>query len=224
MNTDIHGIILLIIAALELLLLLYLLFTRSKGHIIYSFTIFTVGVIFWVMGNGIHRLVKTNEAAFFWTDINHFAAIIIAVGLVYLSLAFPYLEKKISNAVKTVLITIIILFAYLIFFTEIIVESITGPIDNRFQVIGPMYHFYAIVFLLLFIWAFINLFRKYKITEGIQRWQVGALLVGLMGSAIFGTLFDLFLPWFGGPQYFYLGPESSVIWLGFTSYIVFKEA
>ncbi len=221
---DIHGIILLIIAALELILLLYLLFTRSKGHIIYAFTIFTVGVIFWVMGNGLYRLVKTNELAFLWIDINQFAAMVIAVGLVYLSLSFPYLEKRITKIILAVWVFILFVFAYLLFFTDSVIKGVSGPISDRFAEKGSLYHMYAIVFLLMFVWAFVNFFKKYGRTAGVQKWQVGVLSVGLIGSAIFGTLFDLFLPWFGGPQYFYLGPESSVIWLAFTVYIVFKKA
>lgn len=220
---DIHGIILIVLAGLELALLVYLLFTRSKGHVLYSFTIFTLGVIFWVMGNGLFRLVKTNGAALFWTNLNYIAALAIAIGLVYFSFAFPYLEKQISKCIKTFWIIIFIAVGYLMFFTNIIIDNVTGPIDDRYVHEGSMHIIYSIVFLLLFIWALVNLYRKYKTTSGFQKWQIGVLLIGLVGSGVIGTLFNLFLPSFGGPQYFYLGPESSVIWLGLTSYIVFKK-
>lgn len=223
MIVDAHGIILLVIAALELLFVYYLWHTRSKGHVLYSFAGFAVSVVVWVGGNGLHRLVLTNKAAFFWTDVNHMAAMLIAIFFLYFSWAFPCLVASIKIKKVVLLIAPAVIFFCLMFFTNTIIQDVTGPNNNRYQVNGPLYHLYAVVFLAYFISALTNLFKRYKSSGGDQKWQLGALLIGLIGSGTFGTLFDLFLPWFGGPQYFYIGPESSVIWLGFVSYIVFSK-
>ena len=223
MAADTHGIILVIISLIEAVFILWLFFTRSKGHILYSYLGFAVGVFFWVLGNGLHRLMDTNEAAFFWTDINHFFAMLIAVSFLYFSYAFPYFTSRINIRKIVILILPLVAFFILIFFTNTIVEKITGEFGSRFQVIGPLYHLYAVTWLFYFLWGLKNLFKKLKISDGVQRWQIKWLLVGIIISGIFGTFFDLFMTWFGGPQYYYLGSESSLIWLTFTGYVIFKK-
>lgn len=223
MNTDIHGIIQVVIAVLELILAIYLFKSRVRGHIIYSFTLFIFGVALWVFGNGLYRLVGTNDAALWWMNLNHLSAGIIAVGLLYFSYAFPYQTVAFKRHHIVAFIVPLVVLGYLLFGTNTLITKITGETPNRVQVIGQTYVLFALWFLIYMGWAFFNLIRKYRTAGGASRRLQKLTLLSLLASFILGSLFDLFFPLFGGPQLFYVGTESSIIWLGVTTYIVIRR-
>ncbi len=221
---DIHGLIQIIVAIIELGLGVYLFLTREKGHIIYAYSLFILGIVMWVGGNGLYRLVETNSAALFWTNMNHLSAGLIAVALVYFSIVYPY-QKTILKVHHTLSFIVPLgILAYLLFATDTLIEKISGKLSNSIQVIGPTYTLFAVWFLIYMGWAFYNLIKKYHESTGMYRPLLRLLLIGLLISFIMGTLFDLFFPWFGGPQYFYIGTESSIVWLALTTYIIFRKA
>ena len=76
---DIHGIILIVIAIVEFIFGLFLFITREKGHIIYSYSLTILGIVFWVLSNGLYRLVNTSDEALFWVNIAHLSAGFIAM-------------------------------------------------------------------------------------------------------------------------------------------------
>jgi hypothetical protein len=91
---------------------------------------------------------------------------------------------------------------------------------------GPGIHIFNILFVVYWIWAIVNLNQTYKASEGIHRWQLKNFLIGIVISSFFGILLNLIFPWLDIFMYDFLsviGAITSVIWLGFTSYILFKK-
>ncbi|MBI3956821.1 MAG: hypothetical protein HY340_02425 [Candidatus Kerfeldbacteria bacterium] len=220
---DTHGIILLIIAALEFALAVYLFLTRSKGHVIYSYALFILSVTIWVLGNGLYRIIQDDATAFVWVRVLYFASVLIAITFVYFSLSFPHLIRPIRLIHSLLLVAPALVFLYVLFFTNSLVSSISGQPGIRQLSWGPFYHVFALWFMLYFGWGIVNLLKRLPLTSGFQYWQLKTLLTGIIISAVIGTTFNLILPWFNGPQLFFLGTEGSSIWLGVTSYIVFSK-
>lgn len=219
------GIILLIIAALELLSGIYIFVTRVKGHIVYAHSIIVLGVVLWVAGNGMFALNTTNDMLFFWTKFIYIGAVILTVGFVYFSYAFPYFDIQLRRGTTTLFIASLVYFTWLMGFTHLFIVSIQQNLrSGAYEVVyGDFYHVFALWFLFFFVWGFANLWRKLKKASGVHRWQIRNVFIGVLLSFLVGATFNLILPWIHGPQWFYIGAGSSLFWLAFTTYMVFNK-
>ncbi|MFH2097412.1 MAG: histidine kinase N-terminal 7TM domain-containing protein [bacterium] len=221
---DIHGIVHIVIAALEILLGIYLLVSRVRDHKIYSYALFVFAIAAWVLSVGLYGMVENNETALFWAKSSHISSVVIAFALLYFSYSFPNqsIRFRLSHILSAVVP--ILLFGYLLYATDTWIEKVTGPMSDRYMEIGPTYTIFAVWFLVYMFWAMYNLYKKFVSSSGVYRKMLRVFLVSIVISFVLGTTFNLFLPWFGGPQMFYFGTESSVLWLGFSTYIILKKS
>lgn len=219
------GIALLIIAALELLSGIYIFVTRVKGHIVYAHSIIVLGVVLWVAGNGMFALNTLVDALYFWTRFIYIGAVILTIGFVYFSYAFPYFDVPLHRGTVLLLAGSFLYFTWVMGFTNKLLAGVQGQTQFGIHPVlfGDLYHLFIVWFLALFVWAFVNLLRKLKKAQGVHRWQIKSVFLGVLLSFLVGATFNVFLPLLGGPQWFFVGAGSSIFWLAFTSYIVFNK-
>ncbi|MFA6271960.1 MAG: histidine kinase N-terminal 7TM domain-containing protein [Patescibacteria group bacterium] len=222
-----HGIILQIIGYIELILSIYIFFQNPRDRIRrwYSLLVFSVSLWVWSIGVGIST--DNVVAIDMLTKLNWIGPIMFAPTLLFFSWVFPYASKKISKR------------NWLIFFLSLIVGLF--PLINSYIPIytsinsdpwrtvsfGNGVHIFNAWFLVLWVWSIINLYKKFVASDGISRWLLKNVLLGVSVSSVFGVISNMILPWFGfwmdNPYLSAIGPELSIIWLGFTSYVLFKK-
>jgi hypothetical protein len=96
----------------------------------------------------------------------------------------------------------------------------------RSIIFGPGVHVFNVLYIYYLIWALVNFYKRFKSAEGLHRWQLKYFLIGLVISSVFGLLFDLIFPWLNilmYDVYSVWGAMATIIWLGFSSYILFKK-
>ena len=105
----------------------------------------------------------------------------------------------------------------------IIKKMVTMPwgYDN---VYAAGYLAFFLIFSYYFIWAFVNLIKKYLVSEGVIKRQLCIVIFSFGLAAIFGMVFDLFLPYFGNWKLNWLGPYFTIfIMLGIADLIFIKN-
>jgi len=222
---QIQGTILLIIAGIELILGLYLFFRHPKNHITISYFLFILGVVIWVLSNGFAILEQTRNIN--WWKMTYIGGALLASSFVYFAMAFPYSRKEISKLKIIGLYLPIVYFIIIIFSTKLIVEGLaTYDVWITNVTLGPLYHLYVLFVVIFLIWGTVLLLAKFKISDGIHRWQLKLMLWGIIISALFAITSDLIIPFFSEyylVHYPWVGSAFSLVWLSFTSYIVFKR-
>lgn len=218
--------ILIPIAVLEFILGLYMILRKPRGAVSVSFAIFCFAVALWVFSNGFGYVYDREVIQWFWWNMTFPAACVIAAAFLYFSWVFPYKSREIKIKEYLLISLPTIIFTVLILFTDTFIKDIDYSTENVRFIFGPLSHFFTAYFLLFWFGSFINLYLKYKKSDGIHRWQLKYLLVGVALSSIFGMLTNLILPYFSGfkvQTYDFIGPGSSIIWLGMVSYIIWKK-
>lgn len=218
--------ILIPIAILELILGIYILSRRPRSAVSVSFAIFCFSVALWVFSNGFGYVATTKMYQWFWWNLTFPAASAIVSVFLFFSWIFPYKSKLIRVKDYLLVITPALFFSALLIFTDWFIKDINYAKSPPQFVFGPFFHVFGVYFLIYWIGAFINLLLKYKKSDGIHRWQLKYLLWGLAFSSVFGMATNLLLPWVMNLITFYydfIGPASSIIWLGMVSYIIWKK-
>ncbi|MFC1662826.1 histidine kinase N-terminal 7TM domain-containing protein [Patescibacteria group bacterium] len=213
------------IAAVEFILALYILVRKTRSEISISFGLFALFVAFWVFSNGFGYISVDESLKWFWWNFTFIAALFILATFLLFSWVFPFKEKIITIKNYLILFVPTIIFILVIIFTDLFIKGF--EYEAPYQIFyGSAYHLFAFYFIAFWGWAFINLYKKFRHSDGIHRWQLKYLLIGVIISSAFGITTNLLLPWIGQGQvnsYDFIGPASSVAWLGFASYIIFRK-
>jgi len=197
-------------------------YSRTPAINYYSFLILSVFI--WVIVGGIGFLSTPSQLINYLNRLDYAVGIIIATFLFFFTLNFPY-PKAISTSkiIYYVIYIINFIFISLILFSEIIITKGTEwQVPSR----GFLFFLYFIYFIALWTWSYGNLFRTLKKVTGFQHRIVLILLIGISITSLV-TLPLAFLPSFldiiWSNFLLWLVYFTTVFWLGFTSYILFKK-
>lgn len=222
----VHGIILLLIAFLELVLGLYILLRNPKNEISRWYSLLVFSIMLWVIGNGGSIFFNNLNIINFINKLAWVGPIILAPTFLFLSWVFPYKTKALT--IKNWLIFFIpIIFFLIILFTSFLPIMKSTNLDEwRTPNFGPGLHLFNAFFIIYWLWAIYNFYKKYKTADGIHHWQLKYLLIGIIISSLYGITLNLILPWINMtvlPIVGAIGAEASIFWLGFTAYVLFKK-
>jgi len=220
---DTHSIALLTIGIVEIVLALFILLKNPKKEINISYSLFMAFVALWAFCIAIFRTVDNLDTAYLWSQIDYVAASLIASSFLFFAWVFPYRTKQLKFINYLIVIAPTVIIAIILFTTDILTKELIVRDWGRDVILGDFYSIYSMYFIGYWIWGLINLFNKFKQSDGIHRWQLKWLLWGISFSSALGVTFNLFLPLFGNYQLVMWGPELSVVWLIFTSCVIFKK-
>ncbi|MFH1534942.1 MAG: histidine kinase N-terminal 7TM domain-containing protein [Patescibacteria group bacterium] len=224
---EIHAIVLIVIGCLELLLSLYILFQNPKDRIRRWYSLLVFSVALWVLSIGLGITINDVFAIDILTRLNWIGPIVFAPTLLFFSWIFPYTTKKIGIR-NWLIFGFSIVTGILLLYNDIIpIYTSINSDPWRTVIFGPGVHIFNVLFLLYWVWSAINLYIKFRSADGVNRWLLRNVLLGILISSIFGVVSNMILPWFGlwadMPYLSAIGPELSIIWLGFTAYVLFKK-
>lgn len=82
---------------------------------------------------------------------------------------------------------------------------------------------YSLGFLAFYGSGIYEIWRKHYRSTGFQRSQFELLLIGLGSAGLVGTICNLVLPWFGNYRLIWVGPISSVLFVGCIAYAIVRH-
>lgn len=223
----IHGVILLIIGTLELLLGLYFVIRRPAGEAVRWYILFVFSVATWVFANASGALRSSDlQIVRISFEFAYIAGGFIAAAFVLFSYSFPFPRRAITFSFVAAIFLPAVVNIFVALLTNTYIPSVwetNGTIKTGLST--PLLLF-AVYFVTYWTWGMLNLTRAYRRADGIHRWQLQYLLYGIIVSSVFAITFDIILPLLPSvtfPGLNWVGSEFSIVWLGFTSYVLLRH-
>lgn len=194
--------------------------SRSNAINIF-FALFIFFISIWVFTLFFADSSSVYSVALFWTRA---ASVGPTLGLLFLSLfsfVFPF-KSRIYNPYIAAFLVALSLPVVLLFNTQYNVESVVLHTWGTEPVVGFLYTYLGIVILAYLLIAFINLFTKYKFSNGIQKQQIKYTLLGAALTVMIGAFTNLILVVIGVAQYSIFGPASTLFVIGFTTFTIVR--
>jgi signal transduction histidine kinase len=220
---DTPSFILIIVLVANLFLELLLLERAKKNSSVSVFTISVWTLIAWTLSIFFYRSVGP-EYALLWGRILYISALLIPLTFLYFVLLFPSNTFTLSK--RTVVLTVLptILLVALIAFTNSIVQGVAmHPGQENTLRFGFLYPLYVLYISGYFLFALGYLFKKRQRAEGIEKLQIGYILIGTFISITLGSLFNLFLPSIGDFRFNWVGNVATLAMVSLITYAIVKE-
>ena len=212
-------------AALNLALALIVYSKGGKDSFTRSYAAAVFSVAMWAFGHGMYNL-PDHHSSLFWFYFTYVAGAFIAGHFFRFATVFPDRHARPSSSLPALLLSNgfpSLVLAGLIS-PQILVQSVT-PMDSGTQVVfaKPIYILYSIGFSMLMGWGFLHLFTRYGQSTGRQKMQIRYVVAGTGVATVFGSYFNLWLPWIGNTSLMWLGPHFSVLMIGFIAYAIVRH-
>jgi len=220
---DIRNIIILIAFFANLFLGLFIYFRGRNNKSSIAYSLATWAVAFWAISMILYRAAFDIGDSLFWCRVLYISAPLIPYAFLRFSYIFPSGKFDISKT-KRFLFTIPVLgIIFLVIYSDFIIKDVIfNSGEEKGIVFGPLYSLYIIYFSIYFIWPLWNLFKKYRPSTGILRMQLRYMLIGILISIVFGTLFNLFLPTIGYFELNWAGQVSTLVMILLIAYAILK--
>ncbi|HEY5594489.1 MAG TPA: ATP-binding protein [Nitrospiria bacterium] len=222
---DTKTIILFVTAALNLALSLIVYTRGGKNPITRSYAAAVFSVAAWSFGHGMYALAD-NPFSLFWFYFTYVAGAFIAFYFFHFARIFPNPNHSSPMLLPAKLLSIgfpILVFAGL-FVPQLLIQSFTQTASGTQVVfVRSSYLFYTIGFSLLMGWGFLHLLTRYRESTGRERMQIRYVVAGTGVAAVFGSYFNLWLPWIGNTNLMWLGPQFSLFMIAFIFYAIVKH-
>jgi len=222
MLINIKSLILLIVAFLNLSLGLLVFFKNRKDKINFYYAFTALSTAGWAFGLALFYLTKNPTDIIVYRFVYIFAAL-IGTSFLAFSFIFPYPKIKIRGIYK---------FLFLVLTGFIVITSIwpgaliqridARPLEKWIDYNEFLLYIYTFYFTLCMIGAFGNFILKYKNADSEQKAQIKYVFVGTLSAAIWGTIFNLFLPLLKYYRLMWLGPYFTVVMVGLIAYAILK--
>lgn len=217
------GWILVTLALAELLIGLRLIFGYQKNQATVWYGLFAIGAAIYVASNGVGFILNSGVGdlveRFGWSG----GALLTAFFLPF-SESFPFSRRRWQDHLPYVIWPIVV-FVPAFFGTNIFLKSqaVIHYRDGYQTTPGSLFWFFLLFFAVYWGWSLINLVRRFRTSDGLHRWQLRLILIGIAASLFFSVLFDIIMPLVIHSRFGYVGSLLTSIWLGVTSYIILKK-
>lgn len=213
-----------LIGAGELFLAFFFLITHSKSEIrkVMALLFFCTGV--WAITNGFTSYVNPS----LWVDWNlkivFISGITVVASLLHLSIIFPYRTFTFDKLHSFLIYAPALFLSTVLLLSSTIINSYTVARDNVGIVHpGPLFIFYNIILAIYYFLAVAILILKERKLDGMHKLNIRLFMAGVIIGG-FPAIFLNVLFAFSG---IYINPLLpvifSVIWVGFTTYIIIKK-
>jgi signal transduction histidine kinase len=222
---DIQNYLLFISFIINFSLALLIYFSSKKSRANQVYTIIVLNVAAWCFGMFMYRGVQSSELAVFWAKFYYVATAIVPVSLLYFAYLFPRKKFFINKWLDIFLLAIALFFIASPFFGNFIIENVIPHYNVEDEIFfGTLLNAWGVYIISYFILAFFLLIKKYKESVGIEKLQIGYVLVGSFLSASIGTITNHIFPlYFDNPSFAWIGPFSTIIMVVFVSYAALKH-
>ena len=192
---------------------------RKKESLVFS--ILAWACAGWIFSGFMTYLHKGDQFMVFWAKMSFSTAGVIGFAFLAFAILFPGDRIPLTSTKLFILASPSIFFLVLSFSTDQIVSSL-GSGSKMFDY-GRLHPLFSIYLIGYFLAGFFFFFRTYIGSVGIERLQIKYVLLSMFFTVSIGVTANLFLPMAGISTFNWLGPTSTVILVGGTTYSIIKH-
>ncbi|MEO6761802.1 MAG: ATP-binding protein [Candidatus Saccharimonadales bacterium] len=214
----------LITSGTAVLLLGLVVLWRSKRQMAFRwFFMLCLAVCSWSWAIGLYTLSQDPSSTLFWANFYYSSSFAISIVLhVFTSYWLDSKHKRLHTSIGGGLMALFL------------ITVLTRPhfIVSAVQIVGGQktvtlsmfgYGLFSVVFMMLFTSAIIRLFVGAFSLHGLRRLQTRYITASLVCAGSFGVYFNLILPWMGNYDLVWVGPLSTVIFVGVVGYAIVRQ-
>lgn len=212
-------------AALNLILAVIIYSKGGKNPVTRSYAAAVASVALWAFGHGMYSL-PNRAPSLFWFYFTYVAGAFIASQFFLFSTVFPNRTSppRLPPSAQLLSTGFPLLVVLGLLSPGFLVENLVETGQNReVEFVQPTYVLYTLGFSLLMGWGFLNLFNRYRKSPGRQKMQIRYVVAGTGIASIFGSYFNLWLPWWGNTDLMWLGPHFSLFMIACIAYAIVKH-
>ncbi len=209
---------LLVVTLSNVTLALFVLWHRPKVEVNRVFALTALAVASWTFTNAIFQWTSSVETAKLVAIWSYVSAIVLGASFLHFTWIFPQ-RGLVPRDYKVILWCCALMISLLAFVPNVVIRSVDIA-GNR--AIATNAGIYVIAFFMLTtsVWAFATLWRQHAGLDGVTREQSRYVLTGSALTATIGLVCNLLLPILNNYSYVWLGPTSSLFFVGFTVYAI----
>lgn len=210
---------LLVVAVVNMALAL-VAFRASAKEANRVFALTAASVALWTLTNALFRGATSPETALLWAQLSYGAALLTAASFLHFACVYPaYARRHVFSFVHRRLLYVVALsIAALTFYPGAVIQGI--DLEKGRILTSSGVYLIALFLLASSAWAFGLFWRSQSKLEGKARAQARYVLYGSALTAVFGLSFNLLLPLAGNYHWVWLGPLSSLFFVGFCVYSI----
>jgi len=217
----------LLIAGIINLIMSILVFSRGIKHnkVNLYFSLLTFFNFLWAISLLLSKSVLFGLSAEISYRMAYVAALGIAMSLFYFTLYFPYKNKNLKLYYQAFLI-FLALFLSVLAYSKIHIINFSGGINSANWVINyykPFYLVYSLFFSYVIISSMYFLIYKLKNIDNFLKNRIKILLITLLVGLLFGSYFNLVLPYFENWSYESVGPIFTAFMNAYVFYLIFNK-
>lgn len=185
---------LLLIAGLDLgmALVIWQINKKNKINISLALTLFLIGT--WSLGVGMFKEAQELQTAWFWMHFLNTSGSLMVLAFFLFSVYFPYQQIKLELRHKLIIFISLILLLIIVYTPRLWVSEVILSTHNNDYINNRIGNsLFAFIFYFFLVFSYVNLFKKYKSSEGFAKIQLKYIMVGSLIIAIFGSFFGIIM-------------------------------
>jgi len=211
----------IIIILLTLFLGLFVYKRNPKNLINIYFLFFCFSAVLWIIALLFSDFFKDINQALFWGRFSIIGAALLPYSFLLFVHVFPNIKEDFKLS-KKIIFFIPVLFIILLFPTKYNIEKVVIHNWGSEAVIGSLYYFLLIYFVVYLFSAFRRLYKNFKKSTGLLRLQLIYIFLGLGIGFSIGVFTNLLSFYIGLPQSSIFGPISALVMVIFIAYAIVR--
>ncbi len=214
-----------LVAFVDILLALIIYFQDPKNIVNKAYSLFAFSVFLWGMGVALFLYSDVP----YWSNISarvlYFGGGFIPATFLYFSLVFNA-QQKLSRSNLFYLFLPSIFFAYLYFFTDLIISNsfVLSDQETKGFTYGPLKLLFDIHLWVYFTVALLVLAKKFRNSPVAEiKKHTLYIIIGTYSVLFIAAITNLFAPIMGRFELIAIGPIATIIWVGVVTYAVVKK-
>lgn len=198
---------------------------RPKAEINRVFAITALSVSAWTVTNALFQSTERVAAATLWANLSYVSALVVAASLFHFSQIYPQhgdQRRVLTRRISWTLWAMAAVLCLTPFLPHFVINRVELIPERRILTNPGLYLIAAFIFATV-LGAMRDLLRSLAVTQGRERMQARYVLTGMAVTAAFGLVCNLVLPLAGSYSLVWLGPASSIIFVGCAVYSIVKE-
>ncbi|MBV9468152.1 MAG: hypothetical protein JOZ57_02770 [Abitibacteriaceae bacterium] len=218
--------LLFIVSTVNLCLAGLVFWRRPQAEINRVFAVTASSVAAWTVTNALFQATESVAAATLWANISYVSALIVVASLFHFSQIYPahgdHLHRRIAPHAAWGLWLVTIFCGIMPFLPHFVINHVELTPERRI-ITNPGFYLLALFIFATVLGAMRSLLRSLIVTHGKERMQARYVLTGMAVTAAFGLICNLVLPLLNNYSLVWLGPASSLVFVGCTVYSIIKE-
>ncbi|MBT4210089.1 MAG: hypothetical protein HOE19_04220 [Candidatus Komeilibacteria bacterium] len=217
----------LLIAGIINLIMSILVFSRGIKHnkVNLYFSLLTFFNFLWAISLLLSKSFLFGLSAEISYRTAYVAALGISVFLFYFTLYFPYKNKNLKLYYQVFLIFLSIILSVLSY-SKLHIIDFSGGFNSANWFVNyykPFYLVYSVFFIYVIMSSIYFLIDKLKNIDNFLKNRIKILLITLLVGLLFGSYFNLVLPYFENWHYESVGPIFTAFMNAYVFYLIFNR-